>query len=197
MFQLAGFSQAHLLQNETDPDLRNGVCVALCDHWLNDIKARTDDAPANRLNRVAGNYPSVAQYQKQYGQQRAQQGPEQARKAMGKQLGHDFQQHTTIVPMLIGPAGIRQRLAADLGKPGVGATWTLRFMDGTGHAIAGYFGMTSKTGNIHTLSLHVFDPNIGEYFGAERDLENMLNDLLNRFPLYQTVIEVRRTTVKR
>ena len=194
MFQLAGFSQAHLLVNETDPDLKNGVCVALCDHWLNDIKARSNDAPVDRLSRLAGTYPSVAQYQKQYGQERAQHGPEKARRDMGKQLGHDFQQHTTILPALIGATGIRQRLAADLSGLGVGATWSLRFMDGTGHAIAGFYGMVSVTENMHRISLHVFDPNIGEYSGTQGDLETMIGDLLTRFPEYQALTEIRRTT---
>src|SRR5439155_22043642 len=115
------------LRNETDPDLRNGVCVALCDHWLADMKSRPNDSPRNRLRRLSNNYPIVAQYQKQYGQQRAVQGPEQARKAMGQQLGHDFQQHTTVMPAMVGAVGLRQRLAADLAQLGVGATWSLRF----------------------------------------------------------------------
>lgn len=196
MFQLEPFSQAHLLRNETDPDLRGGVCVALCDHWLNAIKARPGAAPAGRLNALAGNYGSIAAYQKQYGQHRAQSGPEQARRDMGQQLGHDFHQHTTIMPALIGQTGLRQRLAADLGQLGAAATWTMRFADGTGHAIAGFYGMISKLANMHQMSLHVFDPNIGEYHGSLRDLDSMLGDLLNRFPLYRTVTEVRRTTTR-
>jgi hypothetical protein len=194
MFQLEGFSQAALLQNETDPEIRNGVCVALCDHWLADIRSRPNDSPRDRLRRLANNMPSVTQYQKQYGQQRAQQGPQQARKAMGKQLGHDFQQHTTVMPRMVGAAGLRQRLAADLAKVGVGATWTLRFPDDTGHAIAGFYGMVSQTENMHQLMLYLWDPNIGEYRGGLRDLDTMLQDLLSRFPVYLTVVEVRRTT---
>ncbi len=196
MFTLAPFSQSALLRNETDPDIRGGVCVALCDYWLADIKSRSNDAPRDRLNRLAGNYPTVAQYQKQYGQQRAQHGPQQARKQMAQQLGHDYHQHTTIMPALIGAAGMRQRLAADLAGLGVAATWSLRFMDDTGHAIAGFYGMVSPLENMHRFQLHLFDPNIGEYVGGQRDLDNMLNDLLNRFPLYQTVVEIRRTTTR-
>jgi hypothetical protein len=194
MFQLEGFSQAVLLRNETDPEIRNGVCVALCDHWLADIKTRPDDSSRNRLRRLANNMPSVTQYQKQYGQQRAQQGPQQARKDMGKQLGHDFEQHTTIMPSMVGATGLRQRLAADLANVGVGATWTMRFPDDTGHAIAGFYGMISQLENMHQLTLYLFDPNIGEYMGGLRDLDAMLRDLLGRFPLYLTVVEVRRTT---
>jgi hypothetical protein len=77
---------------------------------------------------------------------------------------------------------------------GVGATWTLRFFDGTGHAIAGFYGMFSPTGNIHHPRLFLFDPNIGEYRGDLSDLDAMLRDLLTRFPIYLTVVEVRRTT---
>src|SRR5436190_18026668 len=113
---------------------------------------------------------------------------------MGQQLGHDFQQHTTVMLAMVGAVGLRQRLAADLAQLGVGATWSLRFPDDTGHAIAGYYGMVSKLENMHQLTLYLFDPNIGEYMGTLRDLETMIQDLLGRFPLYLTAVEVRRTT---
>jgi hypothetical protein len=194
MFQLANFSQSALLKNEPDPEIRKGVCVALCDHWLAEIRARGNDPPAQRLARLAGLMPAVIQYQRQYGQQRAQQGPTEARRAMGKQLGHDFREHTTIMPAMVGAAGLRQRLAADLAGFGVGATWSLRFPDGTGHAIAGFYGMFTRLGKIHEPRLFLFDPNIGEYKGELSDLDAMLKDLLTRFPIYQMVVEVRRTT---
>jgi hypothetical protein len=194
MFQLEPFSQSVLLRHESDPDIRNGVCVALCDYWLADIRARGNDPASRRLARLAGRMPAVGQYQKQYGQQRAQQGPTQARRDMGKQLGHDYREHTTIMPAMVGAVGLRQRLAADLARAGIGATWTLRFADGTGHAIAGFYGIVSPTEKLHYFRLFLFDPNIGEYTGELRDLDSMLKDLLTRFPLYLTVTEVRRTT---
>ncbi len=194
MFTLTAFSQSTLLQGETDPDIRNGICVALCDYWLSDVKQRSRDRPEDRLNRLAANYPTIAQYQKQYGQQRALHGPEHARRQMGQQLGHDFRQHTTIMPAMLGAAGIRQRLAADLKGFGTGATWSMRFPDDTGHAIAGYYAMITKGTNINIASLRLFDPNIGEYVGGLHDLDSMLADLLTRFPLYLTVCEIRRTT---
>jgi hypothetical protein len=194
MFQLEPFSQSALLRNETDPDIRNGVCVALCDHWLVEVRRHGNDLPRQRLASLAGMFAQIAQYQKQYGQQRAQQGPTQARRAMGQQLGHDFREHTTVMPAMVGAVGLRQRLAADLAGMGVGATWTLRFADGTGHAIAGFYGMFTRTGNIHQPRLFLFDPNIGEYRGGLEDLDAMLRDLLTRFPIYLTVVEVRRTT---
>jgi hypothetical protein len=194
MFQLEPFSQSHLLRAETDPDLRGGVCVALCDYWLADIKWRPDDPPRLRLYRLASHYMLIAQYQKQYGQHRQQVGPQDARRVMGQHLGHDFEQHTTILPALIGTNAVRQRLAADLRHIGVGATWTMRFAPGGGHAIAGFYGMESLAENMHRARISIFDPNIGEYVGELRDLDFILNDLLNHFPLYQTVIEIRRTT---
>ena len=54
--------------------------------------------------------------------------------------------------------------------------------------------MVSKLENMHQLTLYLFDPNIGEYMGTLRDLETMIQDLLGRFPLYLTAVEVRRTT---
>src|SRR5204862_5927741 len=124
-----------------------------------------------------------AQYQKQYGQQRAVQGPEQARKAMGQQLGHDFQQHTTVMPAMVGAVGLRQRLAADLAQLGVGATWSLRFPDDTGHAIAGYYGMVSKLENMHQLTLYLFVTNNDEFKGSLLALEPMIRSLLSIIPL--------------
>ena len=194
MFSLAPFSQSGLLQNEADPQIRQGVCVALCDFWLGNIKQRPADAPADRLSRAAGTFASIVQYQRQYNKTRAQVGPEHARRVMGQQLGHDFHQQTTITRAMMSSAEIRQRLAGDLGTLGAAATWSMRFADGSGHAIAGFRGMLSLMENVHRASLHVFDPNIGEYAGELSDLDTMLRDLLNRFPLYKTVQEIRRTT---
>ena len=194
MFQLEPFSQSHLLLTETDPDLRGGVCVALCDYWLADIKWRPDDPPRLRLGRLASHDAQIAQYQKQYGQRRQQEEPQDARSAMGQRLGHDYEHHTTILPALIGPNAVRARLAADLRYFGAGATWSMRFAGGGGHAIAGFYGIESLAQNMHRARIHIFDPNIGEYVGELRDVDFVLHDLLNKFPLYQTVSEIRRTT---
>lgn len=197
MFTLEQFSQSIMLRNETDPEIRRGVCVALCDYWLNEIKARPTDPPAGRLRRVAMNYQAIVAYQRQYGQARAQQGPEQARRAMGQQLGHDYHQQTTILRAFMSAGELRQRLAGDLGMLGAAVTWSMRFPDDTGHAIAGFRGLLTIMENMHRASLHLFDPNIGEYVGELGELDLMLNDLLNHFPLYRTVQEIRRTTDKR
>ncbi len=48
-FQLAKFSQGALLRNVADPEVRGGVCVALCDIWLKSILDNPKVEPPHRM----------------------------------------------------------------------------------------------------------------------------------------------------
>jgi hypothetical protein len=194
MAKLARFSQDALLRSVTDPVLRNGVCVALCDHWLEIIRRLPDVPPVNRMRLLTQKMPEVLRYQKTYAGMRGPLGRNEARRQMGAGLGLDFEEQTTIMRRFNGMAGIRAKLAADLGQIGAAATWSMRFSGGGGHAIAGFRGLVSVTGNMHRASLHIFDPNIGEYAGELDELDAILTDLFAKFPLYATVTEVHRTS---
>jgi len=194
MITLTSFSQGSLLSRAvTDPITRNGVCVALCDHWLSRIKQRPNEAPERRRLELEQSLAQIIRYQRSYAIQRSQYGRTEARHQKGQQLGLKYTDQTTIMRVMIGMQGIRQKLAADISHVGSAATWTLRFADGSGHAIAGFCGISGQE-PIIKLKLHVFDPNIGEYIGELTELNAILNDLLTKFPNYQTVTEVCRTT---
>ncbi len=112
---------------------------------------------------------------------------------MGEQVGIDYDGQTTVTRIHVGRQGMLDKLAADLALPGASATWSMRFQAGGGHALAGTNGLVSITPTMHRMSLHVFDPNVGEYAGTIQDLPSILGDLFQRFPLYLTVTEVHRT----
>jgi hypothetical protein len=194
MYSLTPFSQGVLLFDVTDPELQAGICVALCDYWLNDIKRSSGDPPGGRMRRLAANLPGALSYQQTYLREREQAGPEQARRTMGATLGHDYEPKTTLVRAFLSPAEIRGKLAGDLGQIGAVATWSMRFLEGGGHAIAGFRGLVSLSPKMHRASLHVFDPNAGEFTGEAGDLDANLTDLFNRFPIYSRISEIRRTT---
>jgi hypothetical protein len=194
MFVLTPFSQADLLVGVTDPDLQAGVCVAACDHWIAAIRRSYAISPEARLNLLRQYRGSVLAYQHRYARQRAVSGPQQARNAQGRQLGHDWDDQTTIMTTLVPMETIRQRLARDLADLGAAAAWTMRFAAGGGHAIAGYHGIASITPTLHEHRYHLFDPNLGEYVGVARDLAGMLDDLFRRVALYRTTTEMRRAT---
>jgi hypothetical protein len=194
MFTLAPFSQDVHLRSVKDPVLRNGVCVALCDHWLTIIKRFRDLPPVNRMRMLAQRIPEAFRHQQAYALRRAAVGRDAARREAGARLGLDYEAQTTVMRACVGMVGIRARLAADLGRIGAAATWSMRFAGGGGHAIAGFRGLVPVSGNVHRVSIHVFDPNIGEYAGELGELDAILADLFGRFPLYATVNEVHRTT---
>jgi hypothetical protein len=194
MFNLTSFSQSDLLHGVTDPVLQQGICVALCDFWLTAIRHRNNETPAQRLDYLWQNRGRAMSHQTRYAAQRAQLGPQAARTAKGAELGLDYEHQTTIMRLNLSAEEIRARLAADLRPLGGGATWTMRFAKGGGHAIAGFHGIVSLTGNIHQNRYHLFDPNLGEYVGAIQDLDAMLQDLFGRFPIYATTAEIRRAT---
>ena len=207
MFRLFPFQQSRLLQGISDPDVQGGVCVALCDHWFKGLKEHSGIAPDVRLHVLAGQIDEVVLYQRNYGRQRAANGPFSARRNLSSRLGLDYEEQTTISrnPMhragsqgAGGMQGIRHRLAEDLERPFSGATWSMRFSQaagGGGHAIAGFNLLCATSmSNMHVMEMHVFDPNIGEYSGTYADLDEILTDLFGKFPDYAHVEEVRRST---
>ena len=196
MITLTRFSQERQLQLQAivDRDTRNGVCVGLCDYWLSQIKGAPEMPPAERLQLLRDNFARPMNHQRYYANLRAQHGREQARRQVGNQLGLRYHtDDTTIMRTHLGMSGIRARLAADIGWVGSAATWTLRFADGGGHAIAGFCGIGGQEPMLQ-LESHIFDPNLGEYTGPFRELDYILSDLLTRFPDYRTIVEVNRTT---
>jgi hypothetical protein len=194
MFSRYDFSQAILLQNVIDPDVRGGVCAALCDYWLYAIKTG-NATPDQRLRQLAGRLSQVIAHQKAYQQERANVGPVAARQRVARPLGLDFEQQTSIMPACIGLQGVRDKLSADLRQMGTATTWSLRFIDGGGHVMAGFSGLVALTSNMHRQQISIFDPNIGEYVCQINEMDGVFRDIFQLIPSYAAINEVRRVSV--
>jgi hypothetical protein len=190
-YKLIPFQQSDLLKNEHDADLKHGICVALSDHWLKLIRESNTQTPENRLIELTRFLPAARHYQLDYSKDRAKIGRIDARRKVGETLGLNYSEQTTILKSFIGIVGIKARMKADISSPGKAATWTLRFDDGSGHAIAGFCGIESIPVGFR-YRIHIFDPNIGEYTGALEEVDTMLHDLLHKFPIYKTLVHVHR-----
>ena len=195
MFSRTPFSQANLLKSVHDPEARKGVCVALCDFWLHEIKQRPNDSPAQRLSALSGErFARAVKYQQEYGQRRATVGREEARQEMGASLGLVYDSdRTQVLRVCVGLDGMIERAQHDLGSIGAAATWTMQFENGDRHAIAGFRGLQTLTSNMHRQTLHIFDPNCGEYLGELGDFERIFQDLFGDFPIYRTACSFDRT----
>ncbi len=196
-FTLAPFRQGALLTHETDPEVAGGICVALCDTWLDAILSDPSGNPADRMQAMSARFAESKSRQKQYGVHRATLGREAARQAVGGGLGLDFDAQTTVMRVFVGQQGMLKRLEDDLRIPGASATWSMRFGSGGGHAIAGANVMRSVASNIHVTRAHLFDPNVGEYETGVADLQAVLADLFARVPRYQTTNLIHRMDVRR
>jgi len=196
MTRLTHFNQSDLLKGVTDPLVRGGICVALCDAWLALIRGHTARTPSERMDQLRITAPSAMSYQRDYLTARDTQGREAARAQVGARLGHRFEERTVVTESIVGKAGIRATMARDLSEFGAAACWTME-MPGVGrHAIAGYRGLLSMMSNVHAASLHIFDPNLGEYVGGLGELDLILQDLFGRIPMYGLVSELNRTRVR-
>jgi len=192
LFSLSQDKQLRI--HNAPPDVRGGVCVAACNFWLADCRQQASATAAERIRRLKKAWRGIMAHQQQYGVDRGFLGRSLAREVSGRRMGLDFADQTVVMRSAIGMAGIRQRLAADISFPGKAATWTLDFGSGGRHAIAGFCGLTYIRSNVRQFEMHVFDPNIGEYVGTLQELDVILADLLLRFPVYQTVTNVYRTS---
>lgn len=189
-FLLAGFQQARLLPKD-DP----GVCIALCDLWLDSFLRKPKVDPPDRMTYLMTSIGQARSHQQAYTGLRAQHGPTAARQQQGGTLGLDYDEQTTVTRAGAGRTGMIKRVGEDLRPLGAAATWSMRFDGGGGHAIAGVNRLERITSNIAQSTLHVFDPNVGEYMGTPDLIADILGDLFKRFPIYGSVKEIRRTTV--
>jgi len=194
MATLTPFDQATLLTGVTDPVLRGGICVALSDRWLAFMKDNTYRNPRERLAALTAQRDAALLYQEAYAFLRDVKGREDARTELGRSVGHEYEHQTTVMRLHIGMKGVRERMMADLGEIGAAVTWTMAIPGLGRHAIAGYRGLVSIMNNMHKASLHIFDPNVGEYVGELAQLDGILRDLFRRVPAYQGIMELTRTT---
>ena len=192
-FALTGFHQGNYL-NATDPDTSNGVCVALCDLWLESLFKAPSAAPRHRLQALAVDFGRAENHQRRYGQLRAKLGRSDARRLMGARVGIDFEEQTFVdVTPHRGRAGMLQKITDDLRAPGAAATWSMRFAGGGGHAIAGFCRIEPQPYGLDR-KIHIFDPNIGEYVTAYGGCAAIVTDLLGKIPLYASTVIFHRTT---
>ncbi len=199
MYELHQFSQNALLVNETDPVVKGGVCVALCRFWFEAVLKIKDNPslvpPDQRLRELGLGINSVIAEQRKYTMDRRVLPRSDAQQELGGRADLDYEPQTTISGGKVGPGEIINILARDLTRPGKAATWSLRFKEGGGHAIAGFSGLVSITDNIHRTKIHIFDPNIGEFTGESGDFNQILNNIFNHYKDY-TIVEIHRTQVQ-
>ncbi|MEZ5582613.1 MAG: YopT-type cysteine protease domain-containing protein [Candidatus Competibacteraceae bacterium] len=203
MSTLHSFSQGELLdRTTTDPEIRQGVCAALCAYWLSRMKVDSDNAPEHRLRMLENQIWPIIRQQQQYGRERRQHGRNAAQRNLGARQGLNYDPDQTVIAAIppnldavAGMANLKQRFKADISRPGKATAWSLRFADGGGHAIAGFCNLTPIP-NGFRYQLHVFDPNIGEYVGTLQEIDAMLDNLFRR-PCYQKlqIVEAHRILV--
>ena len=192
-FTLTGFHQGNFL-NAADPETRNGVCVALCDLWLEALFQAPGASPRNRLQALAVDFGRAESHQRRYGKLRKVLGRDDARRHMGARVGIDFDEQTFVdMKLHAGRSGMIQKMSDDLRAPGAAATWSMRFAGGGGHAIAGFNRMEPQPYGFDQ-KIHVFDPNIGEYVGTYGSCAEIVDDLMRKIPLYATTAIFHRTT---
>jgi len=191
-FTLTSFQQGRFL-DATDPETRDGVCVALCDLWLKSLFEAPGAAPRQRVQALAVDFSRAEAHQRRYGRLRDALGRDDARRHMGARIGIDYAEQTFVDMQLhAGRQGMRRKVADDLREPGAAATWTMRFSGGGGHAIAGINRIEPRPYGLE-FRIHIFDPNLGEYAGDYGSCGAIIEDLVRRIPLYATTAIFHRT----
>lgn len=203
MFDVVTFSQADRLRNINLPN-HPGVCVALSDYWLQRITENPDEGVELRLLELDQAMPDIVRHQASYGGMRQTYGPVEGRQRLARGvLGIHYDADKT---NLIKLDAIREDpfdnfflvMARDIGMPGTGASWSMRFSHQGkeyGHAIAGYCTLKSLTSNLHEKAYHLFDPNIGEYIANQAGVQDMFRDMLKTCPSYKGTFLIRRLGV--
>jgi hypothetical protein len=172
--------------------------VALSDDWLALIKHDYSLTPEQRMERLRVNFESSMGQQRIYSGLRRTYGREEGRRRAAGMRGLAYEFDKTQVFRVVGGGLIERSLpefwatiGRDIKMVASGATWTLRFDDGGGHAIAGYCGADAIPGGFR-MKLHIFDPNIGEYVGEYDSLNEILSNMRAQIPMYLNVVSIHR-----
>jgi hypothetical protein len=154
------------------------------------MKVDSDNTPEQRLQWLEYQIWPIIRQQQQYNRERGQQGRNAAQLNLGARHNLAYDPDQTVIaavpPNLNAVAGmtnLKNRFKADIGRPGKATAWSLRFVRGGGHAIAGFCNLTAIPTGLR-YQLHVFDPNIGEYLGTLQEIDAILDNLFRR-PFYQ------------
>jgi len=191
MSTLHSFSQGELLdRTTTDPAIRGGVCAAMCAYWLSRMKVDSDNEPEQRLRMLENQIWPIIRLQQQYSRERQQHGRNTAQQILGARQGLIYDTDQTVIAALppdlnavVGMTNLKKRFKADIGRPGKATAWSLRFVAGGGHAIAGFCNLIPIPSGVR-YQLHIFDPNFGEFIGTLQEIDAMLDNLFRR-PFYQ------------
>lgn len=191
--RLVKFAQGELLKQATrDPDLRRGICAALCDFWLSRFRSKLEESPEDRLGFLRS--PRVfalamqhqAQFAKEWYEFENSRGSRltghDARALAGARVGMSFDTELTTVSARAfdTPLQMIEKLMRDIAGPFDAAAWDLRFSDGKGHAIAGFCSV-EKRGPFAQMMVHIFDPNAGEIIGEKREGREMLGAIAQTY----------------
>lgn len=195
MWTLTPFNQGAVLAQVPDKEVRRGVCAALCYMWLDLMRDATARRPEDRMDSLRATISMAIRRQRSYSEMARAKGREAGRKFLAKSFGMEFEELTRIERRFTGKIGMVLRMQKDLEPPGARMIWRLSFHGGDAHALAGTHGMETICTNIHRRSVHVFDPNIGEYVGQVQDIPGIVDDMFRRIPYYDRVETMDRRAV--
>jgi hypothetical protein len=176
------------------PESQAGVCFGLCLLWLKMMDESLYRSPRERMRALGRNFKQAVGWQARYTLLARSLGVPLAREAMGRTAGLGFEEQTVVERRLAGKTGMVMRMQRDLEPPGAGAMWSLSFPIGA-HALAGRNTFSAVTTNIHIRTIHVFDPNLGEYVGQPQEIPDIVEDMFRRIPAYGSVKEMSRRSV--
>ncbi|MFN6954393.1 MAG: hypothetical protein ACK4PG_06305 [Acetobacteraceae bacterium] len=195
MWQLAAFNQGAVLGQIPDPAVRRGVCAALCDMWINLMQDARARKPEDRMDSLRATISMTIRRQKSYKEQVREKGRQAGREFLSRGFGMEVEEQTRILRRFTGRTGMVLQMQKDLEVPGARVGWSLLFHGGGAHALAGCNEFTMITTNIMRRTVHLFDPNIGEYVGQPQDVPAIVDDMFRRIPGYNRVETMERRVV--
>lgn len=187
---LKAMKQAAAAQGAPAPHT-GGICFGLCLYWLQLMRDPNARGPRDRMDALRSAFTLAMRWQKSYKDMAQQKDEQAARRHLGSAAGAEFDDRTLVEARFVGRPGMVRTMERDLSVPGASILWSLwRFSRGSqkdpgwGHAIAGFYNLVPVQTNIHSRTIHIFDPNLGEYYGPPHVVPEIVSDMFGRIPLY-------------
>lgn len=188
-------------QDATGPAER-GMCFGLCILWLRLMQDPTARTPTERMNQLRSTLHLAVMLQAKYEAAALKEAVTSAKDAAlaaglnkaGGLMGLGFTDMPKLDLTRVGKIGMLVRMQHDLQDRDSRVLWGLVGPAG-GHAIAGVNNSGRRQTTMDHQTVHVFDPNNGEFVAQMHELPMVVQDMFKSDPMYDRFTTMKRRSV--
>jgi hypothetical protein len=189
-------------QQDACAPAEHGMCLGLCILWLRQMQDPTRRTPTERMDALRSQLHLAVTLQAKYEAEALKAAVTASKDAAlaaglskaGGRFGLSFEEQTVVQPARVGMIGMLRRMQQDLEEPNSRVLWGFAGEPGA-HAIAAVNNSGKDQTTTDRGTIHVFDPNNGEYVFQMQELPMVVQDMHRHCPFYARFAVMKRRSV--